>query len=1643
MANQRSMTGGNGIAGLLGVALVAMAVVLAGAGPALGAQSAPGTARLGTTLSVPANRLERGATTWYLVRVENSAAVQHGAKVSVPSPAGLTNRGWTCSASTGSACTRASGQGDLDESLDGLAGGGALEFRIDADVAAAPPAFVDVVASTQLPAGARCAGGDTPPCRTTLSLPTGPALSLDVSASALALAPGQVVAYTIRLQSTGEGTSSGGTVLRSPVPKGLINSRWTCQSNAGACANASGSGGIEEMLGDFSAGEVQFHVTASVDANPPGTIVQAAAAAPPFGGTCAGNAAVTPSSRQAVCTARLALSTTPRIFASRTPDYSADGYTVESRFILENRGASANGSTLSLAVPQGVSTLSWTCSAVGATCPQASGSGPIEQTVGVWPTAGILHYDVVSRRDLAAPAALDIAMAVTPSRQGTCGSAELRSPCQALEAAKPDHATLRLTQGVDKLGAAPGQSVRYTVDVANVSADRAATNVVLDIPLPAGIEAFGSWTCEPAGGAGQCPLASGSGPIRQLLAELAPMASLRYSIDAVVAQQAPATIDATARLTAPAAASLGCQSASGIATPCVAHAEVSTVPILALDQSRVAGNLYPGGVAGYAFEVLNLGADAGNVRIDDAVPSGFSGATWACTGLGIGCPAPSGSGKVSALLAQMPAGSGLHYQVSAHVDANPPQSISNVLTAMPAPRGRCHSGAADPLTAMPCVERTETSLAPLLELTQSAAQRQLLVGGSADFAVTLRNLGSLANGALLDIPLPEGIDRIDWTCTGLAGAVCPRASASGPVSETIPSLPAGSSLNYSIRAVIAQDAATSIAEVATVTPPANGRCAGDSCTDSIAVPLTQVPAAHLDLSMTSSRAWAPAGSAPVWTIDVRNLGAETARDFSIATPAPVQGLAIVSWTCAGIECPAAEGTGPIDQTVASLSVFNPGSSDASAAPGRLLFTVTGQVDSHPGPEAKLAVELQPADGDTCAPVDCKAESVLPTAPNGLPEITIDLQSSTSVASPNSTIQYTFSIINTGGSGATNVNAYNLEPAQITSSTWTCISSGAACPAASGSGTLNEVIASMPTGSSVTYVIDALTGNNVQPAIDYQVGVNVDPGVFCNPASCVAQLSIPGEYELTLSLNADVGQIQPDGSVRYTFRVQNTGGSDSFGGLEIYTIEPQDFVSTTWTCVATGQAFCPPSGTGPIGFAFSGLPAGESIPYTIDGTAASTLAPIIDFLGGVRFGGQPNGPGEAPQGQLNCIPQSCQITLSLPSGQRPPARLSISKTADRTILDPGGNVRYTLSIANTGSEDAISVQLSDAIPNGLTAFAWTCVASGDAFCEQGSGSGPLDEFYEYIPIASSLTFTIDATVAGSASGTVTNRAVLIADNIVCTPSSCQAIASLPVRQSAAAITVTKSASPASGTPVSAGQSIAWSVIASNAGTASSAPVVLTDTLPVSVTGISVVPDSGVSCNTLAPAPGSSLVCTVAAGFSGDRGVDISATVAADVSNAVTNTVSASGEDAPACVSCTVSNPILASVDVGIVNPRAFSAAGIPGTLIDIANMSPATASATVVTVTPASALRLFATYSGGCTATPGAGGSVTVSCPNPPTSQGVSCSANSCSLASLPQNAAVTLFVALNAGATATVTANVPGDADPSDNTVVLPIGGTP
>ncbi len=388
-------------------------------------------------------------------------------------------------------------------------------------------------------------------------------------------------------------------------------------------------------------------------------------------------------------------------------------------------------------------------------------------------------------------------------------------------------------------------------------------------------------------------------------------------------------------------------------------------------------------------------------------------------------------------------------------------------------------------------------------------------------------------------------------------------------------------------------------------------------------------------------------------------------------------------------------------------------------------------------------------------------------------------------------------------------------------------------------------------------------------------------------------------------------------------------------------------------------------------------------------------------------------------------------------------MSITKTANRSNLFAGGGVRYTVSFANIGNTLASSVQLVDDIPPGLTSFFWTCSAAGDAFCEVASGSGPLNEFFSFVAPGSSVTYTIDAEVASDASGVVTNLAQLTGDNIQCDPFGCDASKALSVTVPTE-LMVTKTVMPASGTPVGVNQPIVWTLLATNNGGATTSALTMADILPTGIRDIVIGLEAGVTCTPMQPLPGQTLVCTIPAGFQGERHVTISATVSAAAGTTLSNTVRATaGNNSVTCMDCTVSNIVEGSFDLALLNPRPFSAGGINGTLIDVVNASAMSVPGTTLDVTPASALRLLSPYSGSCTASVGDDGNVSVACPVPPSPQGVSCSGNTCSVGTLDPATASTIFVALNGSAPATVRISTTGDSNPSNNSIELPVGGTP
>ena len=88
--------------------------------------------------------------------------------------------------------------------------------------------------------------------------------------------------------------------------------------------------------------------------------------------------------------------------------------------------------------------------------------------------------------------------------------------------------------------------------------------------------------------------------------------------------------------------------------------------------------------------------------------------------------------------------------------------------------------------------------------------------------------------------------------------------------------------------------------------------------------------------------------------------------------------------------------------------------------------------------------------------------------------------------------------------------------------------------------------------------------------------------------------------------------------------------------------------------------------------------------------------------------------------------------------------------------PGTAISYTIVASNQGPSTIVGATVTDTPPATLTGVTWTCAASLGSSCGVRSRFGPIADTVT-IAVGGSVTYTLDATVAASASGSVTNTA----------------------------------------------------------------------------------------------------------------------------------------------------------------------------------------------------------------------------------------------------------------------------------------------
>ena len=1192
-----------------------------------------------------------------------------------------------------------------------------------------------------------------------------------------------------------------------------------------------------------------------------------------------------------------------------------------------------------------------------------------------------------------------------------------------------------------------GMPAAYTISLRNLGqADATGTRLIA--ALPVGIGAA-HWTCAGAAGA-RCPRTAGNGAIDATITDLPAGGILLYMVDASVAAAPPPMVKNTIRAQLP----NGATCADGQASPCTAHLNLPTGP--RVDVSLTSNVVTPAASQAlvYTLTVRNRGSvDAAGTVVRDPVPFGLVQFDWTCTG-SAPCPHSSGQGSLHEVLAQFPPGSSLTYTITARTGAQPPPRIIHTATANPPYAGSCGEGSA--IHAPPCVARAVSVFAASCGTSGHAAcpatSAKSLAAGEAILSITQSTNGYAvsnpnftyivhvvnaasspigADGSVIDIPVPNGISSFDtWFCYRNEQP-CSIASGTGALTQTLDTLQPGDDYTFTINVTKDPSLPSTITNTVTVTPAGSTPvlCApGNTAPPCVSqLSLDAYSVAILSLTSYTDVGGASPGDTVQYVVSLNNgSGGASANGTVLSDPLPT-GIASWSWTCAsnGAECPALSGTGPLNET---LPVFNAGTGltytiDAIVAQGAPTF-----IDNIATATVAPGVTAVCGTGGPSAP--CNSYATVAT----VPVIRVNNNSDTQQATAGGNVTFLLEVRNNGAAISDVLQLDNPVPPGLQNMTWTCSTSSgqSQCEGGNaGSGPISQAITVLASQQTINYVINGTAATPAPNVITSVATVMPPPSGICedppggldralaSAPPCIAEASVYSTAILDVTKTAATTQLVPGGVATYTVTLNKAGLA--INDVRLFDPVPPGIDNVDWTCTSqTQNVACPQlMGTGDLDQTFGPLLDDASFVYTLTALVSQTAVGSVTNTATVT----------APSGSV--CSGSCAATSTLPVAPVPAADLKITKVANVAAATPGSAIVYTVTVVNDGTAPAVSTVLSDPMPAGITAFTWTC-ASAALECPNPSGTGSIAET---IPILTGqVQYTVTATVSPSVTQAITNTATLTpTSGVTCNQSLCSAAATVPVQ--GPNVVVTNSSSVADGTPVLAGQPIRWTVTVSNDGAPTVAPLTLTDTLPTGIEAIRVTADPGVLCTPMQPAPGQSLVCTVAAGFTGSLQLVIDAVVSVDSTGTLSNSVTASGSDQPACNACSINNPITVATDVALGNPRPFSAAGINGYLFDLVNARGAVA--VTLAASPASAVQLLGNYASGCTASDD-GGDVVVSCPPPPPAQQLTCSGATCSIGTLAAGQTITVFVAANGSAALSIQASAIGDVVPDNDSLLIP-----
>nr|WP_121273851.1 gliding motility-associated C-terminal domain-containing protein [Pedobacter schmidteae] len=828
---------------------------------------------------------------------------------------------------------------------------------------------------------------------------------------------------------------------------------------------------------------------------------------------------------------------------------------------------------------------------------------------------------------------------------------------------------------------------------------------------------------------------------------------------------------------------------------------VTRKPVLSIAKEGPA-NVIAGDAITYKITISNTGtSDALNTAYADIIPAQVTNTSWTLTKTGAATFAGTGAGTGNNInfTGSIPAGTGntLVLNVTGTVSPSATGSFTNTVTGTPA----------EPVP--PVNSNTVT--------TNISAKSGLLIlkdgpeianAGAAityTLKVTNNGLSDAMNASIVDI-VPANIKNVSWTATTQSGAtIIGAANGTGNAISVKGNIPTGgtNAINISITGTIEAGFSGSINNSSTATPSEAG---SQPSTSTVTTAVTRTPV--IGITKTGP-ATLTAGQPISYTIEVTNTSISDAKALMISDNVPAQ-ITDVTWSAATAGTASIVGAGNGSGNTINMSGDLP-----TGAGNKITITINGKVSPAFTGTLSNSATATPAEPGTQSKTATSTTQV-----SRLPVLSILKTGPASITSGQQ-ITYTINVANTSSSNAVQLAIADVVPASIKNVSWTALSSGTALINNGASGTGNNIAinADIPAGSgnkvtvTVSGTVDAsFSGSivNTASATPSETGTTAVSSTATTTAARTPVLSISKTGPASLVS----GQ-----QITYNITVNNFSNSDA-KALVITDQIPAAISNISWTATKIGTAVLngTASGTNSAISVNADIPAGSGNAVTIAVTGTVSAG----------FSGLLSNTATATPAEPGTVAKTATTTATI---NKIPA-LTISKSGPG-VISAGQQIFYTLVIANASTANADNATIKDIVPASISNVSWTTTTAGTTQVLSGaSGSGNDIEIKANVPAgaANTITVNIKGTVLASATAPIVNNATVTpaepgttADNTTLTT----------VVNARPTISLVKTG-PAN---ISAGQTVTYTVTATNSGPSNATALSIQDLVSANLSNVS--------------------------------------------------------------------------------------------------------------------------------------------------------------------------------------------------------------